>query len=135
MITAIPVENNRISNHFSRAVEFVFINEEGKPIKRQPNPILSAEGCKSSAKRMLIEKIVQEKPDRIIVRDLGECMLRKLLVNELKVFKTSASALFENLNENLEPLTEASQGRISHHDQSDGCCGNHKHGSGGNCSH
>ena len=137
MITVVPVDENKISDHFSKAEEFVFLNEKGEQIKRMANPVLNAEGCHGRAKRMLVEQLVQESPDRIVVRDLGECMLRKLLTGNFKVFKTTARALFENLDENLLPLTSADQGRASHHKHKHGhghehnhggCCGKHKHG-------
>ena len=137
MITVVPVDENKISDHFSKAEEFVFINEKGEQVKRLANPVLNAEGCPGRAKRALVEQLAQENPDRIVVRDLGGCMLRKLLAGNFKVFKTNARALFEDLNDNLLPMTEPDQGRASHHahkhehkhehGHGGGCCGKHKH--------
>ena len=130
MITVVPVDENKISNHFSKAEEFVFLNENGEQVKRMANPVLNAEGCHGRAKRMLVEQLASENPDRIVVRDLGECMLRKLLAGNFKVFRTSASALFEDLNENLVALTEPDQGRTSRHTHKHEHGHNHEHGNG-----
>ncbi len=142
MITVVPVDENKISNHFSKAEEFVFLNEKGEQVKRMANPVLTAEGCHGRAKRLLLEQLAQENPDRVLVRDLGACMLRKLLAGHFKVFRTSARALFEDLNENLVPLTEPDQGRPSRHQDKHehehghgGCCGKHNHGHHGGHKH
>ncbi|MCL6271169.1 hypothetical protein M3P05_14680 [Sansalvadorimonas sp. 2012CJ34-2] len=133
MITVVPVDENKISDHFSKAEEFVFLNEKGEQVKRMANPVLNAEGCPGRAKRFLVELLTVANPDRIVVRDLGGCMLRKLLAADFKVYKTNARSLFEDLNENLFPMTDPEQAHTPghkhkhEHGKEGGCCGKHKH--------
>ncbi len=57
MITAIPMNANRISGHFSKADSFVCINERGEEISRHANPALDA-GC--TGKQSLLELLAQQ---------------------------------------------------------------------------
>ncbi|ACQ93270.1 conserved hypothetical protein [Tolumonas auensis DSM 9187] len=159
MITAIPMKEDRVASHFTKADSFVFINENGDVISRKANPALNA-NC--SGKSELLTLLQAENVQRVIVRNIGERILGKLLDSQFAVYQTScgrqdAKELVSEQANKLTQLTNASQGRQSlnheakqanggcgcnhdeheHHDQ---CCGEnktsdqeHHHGEGRCC--
>ena len=128
MLTVVPVTNNQISGHFTKADEFLLIDEQGATIKRLSNPILETEGCKGKAKRALLQQIVQCNPERVIVRGIGECMLRKLLSHDFRVFKSDSRELGDiHTVNNLIQMTQPDQGKKPPHRQSQNNCCNKQH--------
>lgn len=115
MITAIPMNENRVASHFTKADTLLFINEQGVEISRHANPALNA-NC--AGKQSLLELLSAEGAERVVVRNIGEQMLGKLLARQLAVLQTEcgrrqASELAAPSAEGLRLLTEASQGRQS----------------------
>lgn len=127
MITAIPVKDEQISNHFSKAQSLVFVDGLGKQIGHCDN--LGAEdNC--AGKQQLVDLIVAHRAERVLVRNIGQRMLGKLLACELEVHQLgSARADWSELTNLVsKQLTEATQGRPSHKFEAKGgkCC----HGEG-----
>lgn len=58
MITAIPVNDDRVANHFTKASHLVLVDERGVELSRTENPALGAD-C--SGKRKLVDLLVQSK--------------------------------------------------------------------------
>jgi predicted Fe-Mo cluster-binding NifX family protein len=132
MITAIPMKDQHIANHFSRADEMLFIDEQGQVKGRFANPALT-EGCEG--KQQLVSMILANGADRVIVRNIGQQLLSKLLSQQLSVFhaKNGRTAIEYFASSHLadcEPFTEASQGRPSINNiakKANGGCCNHEH--------
>ncbi|MCW8328486.1 hypothetical protein MD588_06650 [Photobacterium sp. SDRW27] len=115
MITAIPMNEDRIANHFTKAENILFINEQGEEVSRHANPVLRA-NCAS--KKDLLNLLIQQRAERIVVRNIGRQMLGKLLSHQLAVFQTHCGR--RNTAELTNPeaiglvsLTGAEQGRPS----------------------
>lgn len=115
MIIAIPLNNDRIANHFTKAGTLLFIDERGTELSRHTNPALNA-GC--SGKQDMLELLSDQKATHVIVRNIGERMLGKLLDRQFSVFQArhshyQAGTPIKPGTEDLLPLTEAGQGRRS----------------------
>jgi predicted Fe-Mo cluster-binding NifX family protein len=140
MITAIPVNDNRISNHFTKAQSLLFIDEQGVEISRHRNPALNG-GC--ADKRKMLDLISGQGAERVLVRNIGEQMLGKLLGKNLEVFQVDRcrQSLQELVQDgaSTRALTHASQGRASVNHEAKGgkCCheheGEHAHEGGSSC--
>ncbi|MGX9463465.1 NifB/NifX family molybdenum-iron cluster-binding protein [Shewanella sp. A14] len=135
MITAIPLKDEHIASHFSRADSVLIINDQGHEIGRFANPAL-AEGCEG--KQQLVSLILAHGANRVIVRNIGQQLLSKLLSHQLSVFHArngrTAIEYFAaaNLADCVE-FTEASQGRPSMNHiakKANGGCCNHDHAHG-----
>ncbi|WNJ95355.1 NifB/NifX family molybdenum-iron cluster-binding protein [Vibrio ruber] len=137
MIIAIPVKEERIANHFTKADQFIFMDESGEVVGHQQNPARDA-GC--AGKSALLALLKREQVERVIVRHIGQRMLGRLLDNQFAVFQAQTSR--QNLQQIIQtedewlPLTDAAQGRLSvnyqskqHKQQQGGCC-EHQHGEG-----
>ncbi|MFV0449091.1 MAG: NifB/NifX family molybdenum-iron cluster-binding protein [Vibrio sp.] len=136
MITAIPIEQDRIANHFTKASQFVFYDQQGNCIATVTNPALDA-NC--TGKEALITLLEQQNTRQIIVRNIGERMLAKLLACKFVVLQAKGAPMFPAIVQNLDqcqPLTEASQGRPSHHFAKSGCAAHHpNHDANHSCQH
>ncbi|RWX56064.1 NifB/NifX family molybdenum-iron cluster-binding protein [Photobacterium chitinilyticum] len=141
MITAIPMNENHIANHFSKAEHFLFINEQGVEISRYPNPV---QGAHYAGKKELLKLLLEQQAKRIVVRNIGQQMLGKLLSHQLAVVQTdsgrrSAVELVNSEAVGLVSLTDPEQGRPS--PNHDGCrhgqrrCHSHDKGHGDGCGH
>lgn len=160
MITAIPMKEDRVASHFTKADSFIFINEQGDVLSRKANPALDT-NC--SGKNELLTLLQAENVQRVIVRNIGERFLGKLLDSQFAVYQTSCGRqgvkeLVSEQTNKLIQLTSTSQGRqsLNHeakqaqggcgcehgkHDHHDGqCCGEnksagqkHHHGAGRCC--
>ena len=85
MITAIPVNDDRVANHFTKASHLVLVDERGVELSRTENPAL---GAYCSGKRKLVDLLVQQQVSRVVVRNIGERMLGKLLGHQIAVYQT-----------------------------------------------
>lgn len=143
MITAIPMNENHIANHFSKAEHFLFINEQGVEISRHANPV---QGAHCAGKKELLKLLLEQQAKRIVVRNIGRQMLGKLLSHQLAVVQTdsgrrSAVELVNSEAVGLVALTDPEQGRPS--PNHDGChhgqrrCHSHGNdkGHGNGCGH
>ncbi|AZG36321.1 MULTISPECIES: NifB/NifX family molybdenum-iron cluster-binding protein [Shewanella] len=140
MITAIPMKDEHISSHFSKADEVLFIDDQGQVKGRFANPALT-DGCEG--KQQLVSLILAHGANRVIVRNIGQQLLAKLLSRQLSVFhaKNGRTAIDDLAGANLadcEEYTEASQGRPSSKHiakQANGGCCDHNHADGEAGSH
>lgn len=136
MITAIPMKDEHIASHFSKADSVLMINEQAEVVASFINPALTS-GC--DGKRKLVELIQAHGANRVIVRNIGQQLLSKLLNQQLEVFhaKNGRTEIAYFANEHLaecEPYLEASQGRPSTNHiakQGKGGCCDHHHGESG----
>ena len=127
MITAIPMNDDRVANHFTKANCLVFLDERGVEINRVDNPALAA-NC--AGKQKMVDLLAEQQVDRIVVRNIGEQMLGKLLARQFAVYQTNcgrrpAHELVDPVASGLVQLHQANQGRQSlNHEakkQSGGC--------------
>nr|WP_321238608.1 NifB/NifX family molybdenum-iron cluster-binding protein [uncultured Tolumonas sp.] len=139
MITAIPMNKDHVASHFTKADSFVFLDDNGQILGERNNPALDA-NC--AGKSQLLALLKAENAQRIIVRNIGERMLGKLLESQFDVFQTqcgrqSATELSSEKANLLTQLTSPSQGRQSRHfeeKQASGGCGC-QHGEMHECHH
>ena len=115
MITAIPMNDDWVANHFTKANYLLFLDEQGTEINRVDNPALVAT-C--AGKQKMIDLLAGQQVDRIVVRNIGEQMLGKLLARQFAVYQTNcgrrpASELVDPAATGLVQLIQASQGRQS----------------------
>lgn len=115
MITAIPMNDDRIANHFTKANYLVFLDERGIEINRADNPAVVA-NC--AGKQKMVDLLAEQQVDRVVVRNIGERMLNKLLKQQFAVFQTnngrrSAQELVDPRTNGLVQLHQANQGRQS----------------------
>ena len=140
MITAIPMKGDHVASHFTKADSFVFVNENGDVLSRKANPALNA-NC--AGKKDLLDLLKAENAQRVIVRNIGERILSKLLESQFSVYQTSCGR--QNVKEmaseqadKLTHMTSPSQGRQSLNyeaKQASGGCGCEHEGHEGRQSH
>ena len=121
MITAIPVNDDRVANHFTKASHLVLVDERGVELSRTENPALGAD-C--SGKRKLVDLLVQQQVSRVVVRNIGERMLGELLGHQIAVYQTDCGRrLFTELCDPdtrvLTELNKPEQGRQSFHHEAE----------------
>lgn len=140
MITAIPMTGDKVANHFSKAATFQFIDEHGTLVSESANPAL-AQGC--AAKANIIQLLKQQQVQRVIVRNIGERLLARLLQAQLAVFQIGSSRwdspeFLADAPRYLLPLTGPEQGRPStnfQRKQASGSCGCGQHEQQQGCQH
>lgn len=114
-ISAIPMNDDRVASHFTKALSLLFVDDQGQEICRIANPAVS-EGC--AGKQRLVELLLAHKAERVVVRNIGERMLGKLLAHQLQVVQTecgrrSVAELANPKAAQMQPLTHASEGHLS----------------------
>jgi len=138
MITAIPMKAEHISSHFSKADDVLFIDDQGQVIGRFANPALSCIDSGCEGKQQLVSLLLAHGADRVIVRNIGQQLLSKLLTRQLSVFHANngRTAIHDFAGADLadcEEYTEAGQGRPSSKHlakQANGGCCDHNHADG-----
>lgn len=131
MIIAIPMSRDRLATHFTKAPEIAFYDEQLQLIARFENPAVGG-GC--SAKKAMLNLIIDQKADIVVVQHIGERMLGKLLDAGMSVSQADNALALPELISRAKDLNhrllDASQGRASlNHEKKGGCCG----GSSGGC--
>lgn len=127
MNTVIPISNDRIASHFTKAESFIFIDPQGKKISTHANPAINNQDC--SAKKMIVELFKTENVKRVIVRNIGQRSLGRLLGNDMLVFKSDVNnidnaTLLNDTHSSITALTTVEQGRISENfEKKGGECG------------
>ncbi|GLR06511.1 dinitrogenase iron-molybdenum cofactor domain protein [Vibrio hyugaensis] len=129
MIYAIPNDGERVANHFVKAPYIAIYSDTEGLLKNLANiAAMPQAGCK--AKSQLIQSLQEYKVDAVLVRNIGERALGKLLSSGKQVFKLSTrSSLDDVMGVPRSPLTVATQGRPStNHAKKGGCggCGSKK---------
>ena len=115
MITAIPMDEDRVASHFTKANYLVFLDERGVEINRLDNPAREA-NC--AGKQKMVDLLAEQQVERIVVRNIGEQMLGKLLARQFAVYQTNcgrrpAHELVDPVARGLVQLHQANQGRQS----------------------
>jgi predicted Fe-Mo cluster-binding NifX family protein len=129
--SAVMLSQGRLAAHFTRAEQLQIMSPEGAVLATLPNPT-AGEGC--SGKQALLAVLKAHRVSRVLVRNLGERMLGRLLASGLQVMQCRSARLpWPQLlaSSNLLPLTQISQGHPDadepgHHACQGGCC----HGEG-----
>lgn len=125
MITAIPMNDDSIASHFTKAESLLFIDGQGARISRHPNP---ARHTNCAGKQAMLDLLRAQGTTRVVVRNIGQQMLGKLLANQFIVEQTrcgrTTPAELATQVVALQPLTDATQGRQSlNHEAKAGTCG------------
>ncbi|BCN26633.1 NifB/NifX family molybdenum-iron cluster-binding protein [Vibrio alfacsensis] len=123
MIYAIPNDGERVANHFVKAPYIAIFSDTKGMLKNLANiAAMPQAGC--NAKSQLIQSLKEYQVDAVLVRNIGERALNKLLKSGKQVFKLSTrSSLDDVLAVPRIALVEASQGRPSTHHMKKGGCG------------
>lgn len=123
MIYAIPNDGERVANHFVKAPYIAIYSDTGGLLKKLANiASMPQAGCK--AKSRLIQSLQEYQVDAVLVRNIGERALGKLLNNGTQVFKLSTrSSLEDVLGVPRILITEVTQGRPSANHSKKGGCG------------
>lgn len=129
MITLLPMEQDQLAKHFTKAPELLFIDEQGKSLGRVANPALNS-NC--DGKQALLDLMTTARVDRVLVRGIGQQMLGKLLernlmVQEVKLRQARPEQLASPETQGLQTLTDASQGKPSVNHAAKGECCQHDH--------
>lgn len=129
MNTVIPLSNDRIAGHFTKAESFLVLGPQGQKISTHTNPAFNNHDC--ATKKKILDLFKAEKIERVIVRNIGQRILGKLLNNQMQVFKSDVNyldqeVLLNNEHSFLKALTKVEQGRPSLlHEAKDKDCGCH----------
>ncbi|HHQ4564435.1 TPA: NifB/NifX family molybdenum-iron cluster-binding protein [Aeromonas veronii] len=115
--SALMLSQGLLAGHFTRAEQLQILNPEGNVIATLTNPA-AAEGC--HGKQALLDALTHYQVGQVVVRNIGERMLSRLLAANIRVLQCRSArlplpALLAPTN--LQPLTEASQGRPSRRHQ------------------
>lgn len=116
--SALMLSQGLLAGHFTRAEQLQILNPEGNVIATLANPA-AAEGC--HGKQALLDALAHHQVGQVVVRNIGERMLGRLLAANIRVLQCRSArlplpALLAPAN--LQPLTDASQGRPSRRHQS-----------------
>jgi predicted Fe-Mo cluster-binding NifX family protein len=133
MTIAMVVNKNRLANHFVKAPELAFFNTDNTLIKVTDNPAKASSCC--SGKKATVALLQESNVTKVIVRNIGQRMLGRLLKADIQVFQSpfggEADAILNRL-ESCKELTEAEQGKLpaKHASGHSGeGCGGHAEGS------
>ena len=111
MIYAIPCINNAVSNHFSRCQQIAIIDSITQ--QTQYLSISKVESC-CSAKKKWQQVIAGYKVDVVVVRNIGQNMLKGLFQSKVKVLATKAKQDVHDINfAELIAVESLDYGRIS----------------------
>lgn len=116
--SALMLSQGLLAGHFTRAEQLQILNPEGSVIVTLANPA-AAEGC--HGKQALLDALAHHQVGQVVVRNIGERMLSRLLAANIRVLQCRSArlplpALLAPAN--LQPLTDPSQGRPSRRHQS-----------------
>ncbi|BDM65586.1 hypothetical protein NFHSH190041_30380 [Shewanella sp. NFH-SH190041] len=132
MIIAVPMSRNRLARHFTKAGQIAFYDGDHQLLALLDNPA-QAGGC--AAKKAMLNLIKAKGTDLVLVDEIGERMLGKLLACGAAVSRCDSraelTAVLADCQAEERLLTSASQGRPSlNHAKKGGCgggCGGHSH--------
>ncbi|MGY3854267.1 NifB/NifX family molybdenum-iron cluster-binding protein [Aeromonas aquatilis] len=116
--SALMLNQGLLAGHFTRAEQLQILSPEGNVIATMANPA-AAEGC--HGKQALLDSLAHHQVGQVVVRNIGERMLGRLLAANIRVLQCRSARLpLPTLlaPANLQPLTEVSQGRPSRRHQS-----------------
>lgn len=116
--SALMLSQGLLAGHFTRAEQLQILSPGGSIITTLANPA-AAEGC--HGKQELLDALAHHQVGQVVVRNIGERMLGRLLAANIRVLQCRSArlplpALLAPAN--LQLLTDASQGRPSRRHQS-----------------
>ncbi|QIZ76069.1 NifB/NifX family molybdenum-iron cluster-binding protein [Ferrimonas lipolytica] len=116
MITAIPLNNDRLASHFKQATTFGIFTADGQQVATLVNPS-PEQGCRG--REQLLVEFERHQVARVFTKNMGQNMLGELLDKGYQVAKVgrgrvSIKSLFPN-SKHLQVYTDASEGRPSLH--------------------
>lgn len=131
MFTALPLQGASLANHFTKATSFGIYDSNGLLVKQFDNPALES-GC--DGKSRLIEQLSLHQVTQVVVKNIGERMLGKLLgcnmsIRQANLRGADVASIFSHIGQ-FPQLNEASQGREStnyNKKQEQGGCCSHEH--------
>lgn len=136
MITAMVVNEDRLANHFAKAKGIAFYNEQNELISVSENPAAESSCC--GGKKAALALLKEMNTQQIVVRNVGQRMLARLLDAGIRVYQSStggdAISLLMHRDIRCSELTSAEQGRMSPKHANGHKCQGHSGESGG-CSH
>lgn len=142
MTIAIPRLKGQLSPHFTKADSFALYTDKGEMLDEFANPAFAE--CTCEAKRALFTTLQNKQVTCIVVRNIGQHMLGKLLDAGMRVLQAATRdipatlALLATDDAQVVQLTAAEQGRPSlHHGEHHGQCehAHVHHGEGHACCH
>jgi predicted Fe-Mo cluster-binding NifX family protein len=126
MIYAIPHGRDSVANHFMKAKKFTFLTDDNTVIKTVDSPAAGNSGC--SDKSRAIKLIKEMKVDAVILRNIGERSLGKLLKAGIRVYQLQENAsVKEALSSPVTELTDIKQARPPANHKKKGGCGSQHH--------
>ncbi len=128
MIYAIPHSRDCVAKHFMKAKKFSFLSDNGNIIKTIDSPAAGNSSCSDKSKAIKLLKEMQT--DVVIVHNIGERSLGKLLNAGIRVFQLEDNAsVAEAIRSPMQELTDSKQARPSpnHEKKGGSCCGSHDH--------
>jgi predicted Fe-Mo cluster-binding NifX family protein len=141
MITAIPLNNDRIAGHFTKAKVFGLYDETGNLMTTYQNPALH-KGC--AGKEALIDMFKSTNVDQIVVRNIGERMYNRLTEHGFTLVQTQSNQAglpdkveYSQIN-TLEPGSIRKSINYENKQKQGGCCnhqGHHHQGHTHECCH
>ena len=116
MITAVPLSAGQISPHFSRADTIALLSDNGQVIEHFPNPVTSGQCMSKDALTVMLQT---KQVTQVLVRNIGQCMLAKLLQLSFEVYQVPRGFVLEagaigELSQFVR-LDSAEQGKVSPH--------------------
>lgn len=139
MITAIPVSKGRLASHFTKAEYFDFYNDIGELLEHCVNPASEAENC--AGKNALLTLLLEKKTERILVRNIGQRMLGRLLNFNVNIWQIdnhkqfTINAMWHGDNSGSRLLTNITDGRPSINYEKNGHSCNHNSETEHSCCH
>lgn len=134
MIIAVPLSRDRLAGHFTKAKEIAFYNEQQELVARFDNPALAG-GC--SAKKAMLTLIKDQGTSIVLVEEIGQRILGKLLAAGISVSQCSRkmelAELFDAAIDLSRRLVDAKQGRECLNHEKKGGCGSSSGDSTGGC--
>jgi predicted Fe-Mo cluster-binding NifX family protein len=113
MIYAIPSKQGKICQHFTKAEQFSFI-DENNTLLASVNNSAALPGASCQDKNAIVQQLQSMKADAVIVKNIGERLLGKLLNAGIKVFQVNQVRPREVLSQGpMQELNDPSQGRPS----------------------
>ncbi len=82
--SALMLSQGLLAGHFTRAEQLQILNPEGNVIATLPNPA-AAEGC--HGKQALLDALTHHQVGQVVVRNIGERMLGRLLAVNIRVLQ------------------------------------------------
>ncbi len=90
MITAIPMKADKMSGHFTKSDSFLFFDDKGAVVGQSQNPALNSD-C--SGKDALVDLLTASGCRQVIVRNIGERMLSKLLERDIVIYQKQGEGI------------------------------------------